>query len=154
MMPDPDMVIQRAVLAEAVHRGDVPALLLGHLVYRSVDPWVVSLVLRTSAGPARWDLDRGLISSGRHRTSGLGSALVAPGPCSGSLTRVSLASAAGWAEILLSRCDVDSFLAASERLVPVGSEALRIRWQSELSRLILPRAGSPDTHRRRAPDAD
>jgi hypothetical protein len=82
-------------------------------------------------------LSRSLLFTGRVIESGEGDIMVRPGPDSMGLTVAFAAVAGTMAEVsLLVRPQLDAFLYATQRVVPLGSESLSFDFDSALSNLL------------------
>ncbi|KJS56986.1 SsgA family sporulation/cell division regulator [Streptomyces rubellomurinus] len=102
--------------------------------YRPDDPCVISLDFRGSGSDAVWELSRDLLAAGVRTPAGEGDVHVSP--FDGTRTLIALGGVEGVALLAVRTEELDRFLAATDELVPAGSEHSRIDWDHDLARLL------------------
>lgn len=115
-----------------------PAPVFSRWSYLAGDPYAVTLAFRTRRGDwIEWCFARDLLRDGLARPAGLGDVRVRPDLVDpGELLALELESPDGHALVELKRADVERFLAASERLVPYGSEGTLVDVDAFIRRVI------------------
>ncbi|MFJ9522617.1 SsgA family sporulation/cell division regulator [Kitasatospora sp. NPDC101801] len=111
-----------------------------HLEYLTTDPYAVRLLFgaRCTLGetPVVWVFARQLLAEGLVADAGHGDVRVRPhGP---GQTAVELRSPTGCAVVTIETRGIRTFLTASHRAVPPGSEDLLIDWERVITGLLTP----------------
>ncbi|MFE5571257.1 SsgA family sporulation/cell division regulator [Amycolatopsis japonica] len=103
-----------------------------NLIYRTADPWAVTLEVRSGVRSwVSWVFARCLLSDalvGRSPDGNVGDVVVT---VAGSHVLLELSSPSGHAFLRLRRADVERLLDKAEQLVPEGSESLD--WDREMA---------------------
>ena len=120
------------------HSGGTAAVRVG-LEYAVTDPWAVSLVFSTAAGPLRWDFARELLADGLYDHVGAGD--VHLWPCLDSACRavvmIELEGADGsLVELQAPSRQVAAFVAASDAVVPQGAEGRHVDLDALVDELL------------------
>jgi hypothetical protein len=92
------------------------------LAYADLDPYAVRVVFHGPRDDIAWLVDREVLMAGRHRPAGEGDVMVRPD--ARDTVAVRFSSPQGSLETWLPRCHLDSFLAATLELVPLGTESV------------------------------
>ncbi len=101
-------------------------------VFRSTDPYAVTLSIRASGGWVDWDFCRELLATGLLMPAGHGDVQLEPGP--GDTLRIELNSPDGHTVLAVTAAQAHRFLAQTYEQVPLGEEHLRID-EAELAAL-------------------
>ncbi|BFV56497.1 SsgA family sporulation/cell division regulator [Kitasatospora sp. CMC57] len=111
------------------------------LEYRADDPFAVQMVFGADCAldesPVTWTFARHLLVEGLHAPAGRGDVRVRPH--NREQTAIEFRTAAGCAVLMVRTADVRSFLAATQQVVPLGSEGRLIAWDEELAALTQER---------------
>ena len=116
----------------------VPVLVTAVLEYQPRDPYAVTAVMLTTAGPVSWVFSRDLLDEGRVHEVGDGDDQLAPvrDDDGHSTVQLRLSSPDGVAVLEAATDGVLEFLARSYGLVPPGSEAAFIDMDGLVAALL------------------
>lgn len=103
------------------------------LHYNPADPYAVELAFTdTPSGLVIWSLARDLLAEGLTNPAGLGDVRLRPHR---GLVEMRLSTPTGWAALYFAHAQLAEAIAATEQLVPRGTEPDHIDWNVELTRL-------------------
>ncbi|MFF7215233.1 SsgA family sporulation/cell division regulator [Streptomyces sp. NPDC008238] len=103
--------------------------------YRADDPYTVRMRFGPGgADEAEWVLSRELLLAGLAASAGDGDVHVEPGGHAHTL--ITLAGPGGTAVLQVATGELAAFLAATARLVPLGTEGTRIDWDACIAGLL------------------
>ncbi|GHF74195.1 hypothetical protein FHX82_002099 [Amycolatopsis bartoniae] len=104
--------------------------------YRSDDPFAILLDFAVGSELwVRWTIARELLADGLVQDSGEGDVHIAPDSDLSSRVWLAFSTPTGVAVFAFQRSDLETALAETEVLVPIGSESALIDWDRELKHL-------------------
>jgi hypothetical protein len=103
--------------------------------FDAADPWAVTMVLSTVAGPVDWTFARDLLVEGQYEPTGDGDVHVWPclSPSGEAVVIVELDSPSGETLLQFPTREIQDFVYASLETVPLGAEAVDVDdWLSRI----------------------